>query len=411
MTTDLLSVRSSLLPIVSQCAAAARLPSIRTRGGGPEADLGTALHDVTSRNVPTIWRAGEAFGLLEASLQRDMLEEQARQVAPQYSTDPEELGLLSWLAWLRWLEVRDWFPAPQVERAYDCTHPQFLVNLTGHVDILSTIAGQDGHVDEVRCADWKTGRLDHDYTAQLKGYAYLALRNNPTAERAFAAIIWVREGKMDGQYYTREELDAWFGALAESIHGPEVFNPGPHCGWCPRGLTCPAKTAALRQGLEILHDQSVSFATNGSMELPADPVDRGNLLALLLLQARALESLVSTVTEMVRADVRDHGGSLPLSGGELRLYPQEQTRIDPVSGWDALTRSLTTEKALECVTISKTKIEEAVRANVPPHAPRGQKSRDVRSLFERLEAAGALKKQIVERLEIKRQLIPLERQP
>ena len=80
---------------------------------------------------------------------------------------------------------------------------------------------------------------------------------------------------------------------------------------------------------------------------------------------------------------------------DLVLKKTEQKKIDAGLAWPELSARYG-ESLLEAVEIRKAELEKIVKAR----AERGQKGKVFLELMERLDAAGAVKTQIIERLEV-----------
>lgn len=367
----MLSIRCSSLPLISLCpASAVDDGGPRLAGGGDAADLGTALHACLAEQI-----RGNHPEMME--------------IATRYAVDLRELTQL-YIWWLHiWRSrIQPWFPDPQVEVALQGGDLARGLHLSGHVDLLSVVG------DQIRLCDWKSGRLDMDHVDQLRGYGWLALQAYPQAQGVYACVVRLRDRVLDGHDWTRADLDGWYQDLvAQLVAGG--YAPGGHCRFCPRGLSCPAKTALMRQASDALSLDGPGIG----VDVPTESTPRGTFLADLLDRIRVVASACERAREVIKADVAAHGGVLPTQDGrELRIVQQTQRRIGFAAGWPILNTVIPAEEHDQCFSVSKGAVEQVVRAGVG----RGQKSAAVQELMHRLEEAGAVEEVVIERLEIKR---------
>ncbi len=388
MSQVITSIRCSSLPLVSLCAASMVDDGVRLAGGGEAADIGTAAHAFMARAIN-----GEMADTIE--------------LATEFGVDHDELSQMCQWGWRAWERVytRGWIPLlppPQTEVEVACVDEESGLELTGHIDVLSVQDGPDGPI--VRLADFKSGRLDLDASEQLRGYAWLALRRYPDATSVWAAVIRLRDQVLYGVEWTRQDLEAWYRRLVRHVGQTGMFAPGPQCRFCPRGLTCPAKTALIRQSVEALtkFESDVADVELGAAPLsflPTELAERGTCLADVLECAKLVEGVATRAREMIKADVVAHGGTLPTTDGrELRTVETKRRDIAYAPAWPILRETIPSDTLCECVSVSKTKIEEAVKSMVG----RGQKTKAVKEVMDRLEQAGAITIHPILRLEVRR---------
>lgn len=365
------TIRASSLPLLSECPAAAQVGDVVLDTADESAALGTACHAVQALVI-----GGLDVGMgLQLAL--DLVPVQAK----VYGVNEEELDRLVWLWWRTWEVISPHFPEPQSEVYFEAG------GLTGHIDILSV---SETHL---RIADLKTGYKDSDYLPQLQGYAWLALQAYPTLSEVYACILWARDQSTEGWTFTRAELDGWWSSLQERI-AKGGYNPGAHCGYCPRSLHCPAKTALVRETAE-------AFALTQEINEWRTVVEGADPEALIALldNTKMLEEACERARQVVRFAVAEAGGVLTAADGrQLVLTETERREIDPVRGWYALTHALPGTDVLHCISVSKTDVEKAARET----APRGQKKAAVDSLMQALADAGAISTTTTSRLTVRR---------
>lgn len=347
-----ITIRCSSLPRVEKCPASATEPDIRYHDDTPEARLGSAFHEVIAGWI-------DAGSPLPADVEF---------MALRWDVAPGDLGPLCWGGWKLWGQVSNLYPDPQLEVEMQAELPgPPPVLLTGHADVLSV---HDG------CAwvvDWKTVREDsRDYTAQLKGYAWLALSLAPELEAAHITVVRVRDGWCDRRLFTRAELEAWWARLVESLG--ERYGPGEHCGYCPRSWGCAAKDQHL--GALAVRLLAVDETGRGGM---ISNIDLGRLHSA----CRMVEQAATAARALIKAEVAARGGVVPI-GNSLALTLKETTRREIVG---AAIPGLLAEygpDVLECCSVGKTDLGRLVRLK----ADRGLKQVAEKAAMERLEADG-----------------------
>lgn len=344
------SVRCSSLPLVSACSAARVDDGLAIEGPRGPADLGTAFHEIMRDVV-------------------DGRETDVDAVAAAAQVDRRELwGLVAWASSLWDDRLAAWFPGARTELELAGTLGGRVV-LTGHLDVGAVVGA------EARVLDWKTGRRDADPGQQLRGYAWLMLQTSPELERATVVKLDVRHRYADVRTYSREELAAWAGWMADHL-ADDCFRPGPHCGLCPRASACPAHWANVRAGIASFDMLDAAVATGSVASLTAEN------LASAVETARAVAKLAERFVDAARAVVVAEGGKL----GRLRVIEQEERPIDAARAWPVLLDTLGLDTLLSCASVSKTKVLDAVRAA----AGRGGKKQAAADLMERLAAAEAV---------------------
>jgi Protein of unknown function (DUF2800) len=358
-----LKIRSSSLPMALRCPASTMPPEIRVEGDRAAADLGTAAHDIALRRIQ-----GEYVEVAD--------------VAASLRVDPDDLATIVGLAHKCWLAIRDYFPSPQCEVSMCLISPSGL-ELTGHADLISVVDG------EARVADYKTGRVDSDYTQQLCSYGYLALQMHPECDTAFVMVVWVREQRTESARYTRQQLDDWFAQTETTLSDVDLFSPGPHCGYCRRKLECPAFDLMLRKSIELLADGKIPEREEG----------RGVAVGDLYHAAKLLEKESATARELIRAEVASAGGTLQIGyGKQLQLIDQVQEKISYSASRRIMEDRIHPTAMDEICTIGK----GAATAAISDSAPRGKKKIAIEEFMESLRRAGAVTEKTVTRLEERR---------
>ena len=250
------------------------------------------------------------------------------------------------------------------------------VVLTGHTDVL--VVGAN-----VILADLKTGWLDSDHEQQLRAYAYLALQRDDarSCAKVSAASLLVRSRQADWYHWTREQLNDWWQAFVRQVKDHDTYRPGRHCGHCPRGHECPAKTALLAQGARAL----AGFSELG-------PLLTGEQLGQVYDRAKLVVDCAEQALELVRAEVDRRGSPLAIDDQRaLSLQEQRRKQIDFRRAWSLLDDY---EDLHEACSISKTALEKVIGR----HAPYRGKGRAIADVMRRLDEAGAVAETITRQL-------------
>jgi hypothetical protein len=261
------------------------------------------------------------------------------------------------------------------------------IELTGTADILARNwtagdweKGTEGPL-AISVIDWKTGRRDADHREQLLGYAALALLNYPEAAYAFGRIIWLRSDETEVYSMTREGLVEWRERLISKSREND-YQPGPHCQYCPRQFSCPAKQDMVRGALNVLTTPGLTLA-----EMP------GHQKLDIYHKARSVAALAAQVLEVIRDDVRQHG-AIQGVGTSLQLIEETRRTLKPAEAWPVLQQYLTEAQLAECVTVSLTKAEDAAAKG----QPRGEGGKRTRAMLADLNTANAIGTSTIQKL-------------
>lgn len=368
------SIRASRLPLLALCPASAAPGPVSESAEDGAARMGTAVHAIVT-------------GWIVNGLAADDIDAQAARLG----VDPEELGKNARITFAAWSRAAENFPGAQVEvpLVYEANG----LRLTGHADIVSPPSANDG--TEARVLDLKTGWLDVDHSEQLAGYAFLLAKHYTEVDRIYAAVLR-RDFTLDGRYWTRAELGAWYSGLLERLKSA-TYRPGFHCWNCPRRLNCDAADSFIRRNVLALVVVDAAGEPLVSSELD------GPALAEALDRAKLLEHLCADVREAVRIRVAEAGGVIQTGDGrQLELTRTERRTIVFPAALPVLRAALgdDLDRLLE---VSKTRVEAAYKATIR----RGAKGEAVAELIRRLDEAGAIQVKAVERLECRRAAEPI----
>ncbi|MBW3638012.1 MAG: PD-(D/E)XK nuclease family protein [Armatimonadetes bacterium] len=357
-TSGPLQLRASSIPRFVRCPASETLPQVKNTSDA--ARLGTVVHLACENIVHERDTDLEALALL-------------------HDVPLPELKHLYFGARALWEEYGHFFPNPRTELEYvqNCSthvepHPEDFL-LSGHADIVS-------HPDEktVCIADWKSGRGEGDYGPQLKTYALLAYIHALTRdaetplERVYAAIFWLRERQIEGQWFEAGVLLDWFRELQRAVvraaEGELVV--GAHCTHCPVA-NCPAfKTRAWSL-----------MPVNAEMEV----TDENALTVYETL--KAFKKKADDALQLVEQHIRQNGPIDTPDGKQLTFRETTRESIVPrIDVMQHLSANIPAELVLDAMSFSKTKLMDALTAD----APRGTKKQVIEETMAQLRKMGAV---------------------
>ena len=354
MTSTQIALRASSVPRFMQCAGSQFLPHVQSTGSA--ARLGTVAH-IAAAEIVTEQEPDIAF------------------LARLHDVDESELWSLRYAADTVWSECGGYFPEPKTEVTLPALNLQgesASAALSGTADIVS-VPG-DG---TLRIADWKSGWREGMHAGQLKTYALLAMRAHDAEseaeniDRVYASIFWMRNREIDGEWYSRELLEAWEQLLIEQLDKGAAGElvPGEGCTYCPVP-DCPA----LRQQIALFQSPDADFQITSE-----------NVLQLHHLRA-AIERRCGEVAKAVSHFVETSGPFATGDGRELAMVEMNKTSIVSSRAWPLLVEKFGADRVLELATFSKSAVEDAIKAS----AENGMKGKDVVAFFDELEKAQAL---------------------
>lgn len=241
-------------------------------------------------------------------------------------------------------------PVRYVEQDFELSHP--LGTVTGHPDLVE-IRGEHCIV-----VDWKAGRNDverAENNIQLLAYCLMVAARHPEPQTFQLAIIqpWVRGGGSSA-FLTRSELaGAWhrITRIFERIIAAEE-DPQPSleaCRYCPAAPVCPV--------------QRMQLATVSKADLSAqrwEVATPSEKLALYDLCSQ-VQKVAGVIQSLIKSELTANPGYY---GGELFLKPgaTKATITDPAGLYLSLSKYITPEEFLPCVTVAKTKLKPIVKA-------------------------------------------------
>jgi hypothetical protein len=345
-----ITLRCSSLPILFSCGASRLPPEIVVYDPpGDPADLGTRVHEELAHHV-----VGE-------------------EVEPSKTT-----GFLFWAGVKAWRELSPEFPSPMTEVSLSYDFEEW--SCTGHVDVVSVVGL------EIRILDWKSGFKDSDYGEQMRGYCALALLMYPEIELATATIVWLRTGEIERYTMKREQLAGWESDVSEALEREE--SPGPHCDYCHRSHECRSRNALVRRDVATMLDLGTEEAVASIARLPPGEIVQ------LLSKAKMVAACAERIRDAIKAHV-ETVGEVVGDGKKLTLAQENRRVLDPLKTWPILTEEgFADEDFAACVKISASSVDDITAKR----AGRGNGKRAIASRRERLETAGAVSINTIQKL-------------
>lgn len=308
-------------------------------------------------------------------------------IADRHGVPIAELRMLCGMAQKLWPSVSQSFPEALTEIPLSAELAPGVV-LTGHVDVLS-VAGT-----VARCADWKFGRLDSDYSSQLKAYGALVLLDNPGLTEVTSTVLWVREGEIENYSFDRAGVARWVqSVLREIVNWDGVYRTGAHCAHCARSHECVAANALVRRDVAAMSDQElVESAENALETMTAEEKVE------LLRKADMVAGYAERVRKAIKADVLENG-DVVANGVRLTIDTEQRRDIDSLAAWPVLEAAgFGDEEFARCIDIRVSKAEKLVAER----AGRGKGAAAVRELSAALQSAGAISVREIQKLSAKR---------
>ncbi len=276
---------------------------------------------------------------------------------------------------------------PNVERTV-----YFLGDVSGHPDLDWTVSADDAGL--CYALDWKSGRKDGNYSAQIKGY--LAAIATPTdyepgllrQTRYFGIIAWVRERTWECYEFNERLMLEWSERMKDQIvkartETPKIadYTTGDHCSTCRAAAICPAWKTALS-------------AMNWTSKIDLADYNDARLIELRRVRTIA-KRFIDWFDEALNIQVAARG-KLADETVEFTMEPSERVSIrsDNAVAEDVakVLRSFVSQEQLNDATkIGKTAIVDAVKANAKGE-PRGTAKTRIDALLEALDAVGGLEK-------------------
>ncbi len=350
----MITIRCSSLPMLFACRPALE-GDLQIDERNEASDLGSAAH--------------EAMEAIVAGRRPDL-----DAIASRWSCNRDELGRLAWKGGKFWEQLAPSYPDCETEVVVSAAVAVdgLEIALTGHIDWRSRVSPR-----RVAFGDFKSGRVDKDFYAQLAGYAACELLSDPDLDDVVASVGWLRTGEIETYVITREVLDQWLARLSSQL-ARTAYSTGPHCVHCPRSHSCPAIQAKAREGVEILtNNHGRSIEGMSSVEV----VD-------LYRRARLVEKVAQSMVASILLHVIQNGPQDSGDGKTLQVVEESGGRdIDVGKAWDIIQARLPDAEAMSSVLrVSATALDDAVAKA----AGKGNGAAAKRELAADLESAGAV---------------------
>jgi hypothetical protein len=356
-----LELRASKMPLAFKCPGSTVPPAMAISEEGADAALGTAVHEV-----------------LRTLAERDYVDWEAiPKVAESYGISADDVFALVRMAAKLWaLSLRESFGGALTEVPLTAEIPPHGLLLTGHADLMVIREGV------ARAADWKTGRVDSDYSAQMRSYAALILLENADVAEATVTIVWIRDGEIENYTMTRAGLREWLAELtARVLEWDGVYHPGQHCRYCPRSHECGARDALVRRDIAALSGAELASQLDTTLALM-----KPDAIVELHRQASSVIDVGMRVRDAIKAHVIARGDVVG-DGVRLTVETHERRELVPEKAWPVL-EDFGFESAdfAACIDLHVSKVEKIAAQR----AGRGKGAAAVRALAERFATAEAV---------------------
>jgi hypothetical protein len=303
---------------------------------------------------------------------REVAEDTITEVCTRERAERAEVAMRFHYGVKAWAEVGKYFDRVGAEEPFEqpmmlrVGDTRYTVILTGRPDL----GGSEVTLD------FKGGRVWSDPAWQLHGYNY-------ACRRKWGIAVWLIPQRCDVQAAMgRKDFEAAIGEQIALV-GKE-YNPGRHCGFCPRRDECEARARRLHGVYQLF------CGTAGTLAEASD-------LARAYPMWRQLKSYLDAYDNALECYL-DANGTLPLGdGSEVFIRENYQREVDVEKGWPVLSEALSVQQLARVVKLGTTKITEGVKAAVREEyeeqglkVPRGALKEAVNLVWNKLRDADAV---------------------
>lgn len=368
------TIRCSALPLAWSCAASADPApdgEIRLNLSDEPAECGNAVHR---------WMAGYVRGV-----ELDQV-----QLANEHAVDEDELRMLCARGMTAWKELGAKAGVDPSKGDPECSAEAMIaggVTITGTLDFVQRVERR------ALVCDYKSGRVDSDYGHQLSGYARLAVEKYgaKNLDGVTVIVVWLRSGNWDITHLDIEQIKSWEEEFSRRLrNGRGNFNPGAHCGYCPRAASCPGRRAMVQSTIADLTAKGLPVIQMTKETRNELGPQIGAMYGLMKL----LENLAEQFRAGVKADVIENG-PLPIGWGrQLAITEVNRRELNPRFARPVLAKWLTADEIDAETKISASGCESQAVAK----APKGQGAATKRAISAALEEAGAVSINTIQQL-------------
>jgi hypothetical protein len=346
------TIRASALPKLMACPNSVLNPAglLVIETPGPQAALGTALHEV-------------AKSLLETG--KADLEPYRLQMPP---ADFDRMGFLTHQLYGVIRQVKEEMPGATCELPFCVEMLNF--TLEGHIDVVAF------YPDKTLIVDYKFGRVVGGYYHQMAAYAYGMWANcgEPADYQVHVSVVYLDSGEIEEYAFTGESLRAW-GRKVEEVVAKGGYIAGKACGTCRIQDTCPAYA--------VFATNAIAAITKAGPHVPwrdLPVVDRAGLADALDVISKASVR----VKDALKAAVIAGGGVLDLGSDNYIMVSKANRTIIPEKAWTVIQTWLGAS-AISYAKFGLTDLSDAVAEA----APKGKKGEWRLRFAADLESAGA----------------------
>lgn len=359
--------RASEAPLAMVCPASVNGPEdeIRIESSNPAGLIGTAVHAIIERLIDNLVLP-EYWDKIAASI---------------HDFSPNEYQEIKQLAFGAKKFLLEYNMEGTIDTEVELTYEQ----ISGHLDVL-VLPIEDGH--PVFIIDWKTTRLDIDYSAQMLFYAWLVRCKYPDVKRIRTAVVYLRDQTVDVKEYTADDIALFAKRYAKEVMNWDgrTYRPGGHCAYCPRWLACPAQKKMIEETSTALTYRNPNFLVKADEMI--DFYER----------VGAVERRIAQFREHVKARIQAEG---PIQGKDksLELVTQSRDTIDARKAWPLMESHLLDEEIAQCVSIKKGELLRQIGdSSCAPGTNKGHKKK---LFMQALDEAGAVTTKEYETLRLK----------